>query len=1005
MRLQFGKLHFYHRPFRAICRCLLIASFLTQTLSCLAQTLQVNYQYDKAKERKLGVAKDGWYLPIEKQFVDFHNGQSNSPVKYTIDVTTGKGFYWYRDGYHLTRIAFYEVPSQEHYFIHVSSEGIGFEGHAVINFIHLSDKKLFLDRSYGFFSNNQEGNYSSSFYSKKKVPSNIENGLYEKYKPQLPELDIIFGSSTKSQDFNSDDLSTLRKGNTLYFGLVPPQVATASLIHSTASFFIEVSPEEYQFRLYSTKSRFNDEVRMVDSTYLYDQLQKDWRFLFGSNILHESNIINVFPVGLETKSFPEKTSGNEQMLFPHIDIQYTVLTAGNDPSKSGNFIKDLADRYDKEPRSYVISTAHALKTKYELTDSALVVLDSSFGCPLTPYRGFYNFSVMPMLYRGKIKNGKANGRGILYLAWDCNDTVKNNFFTLDAFFVDGIPNGKFKYTYHDKRNKLIVKYSEGSFKNGKLDGQLVRNNGVGYLRSKATYRKGVIDLNQEMVFHNYDPLVLFGSLPKMSDFYGKYINGEQYGIDIPADTAIKGIDANVFLTEDVIYVQNNEGSRIVIPYYRDYRYLTIQPSGQVFIFYPDGSKLISNWDDKYLIGGKSYYFWAKYNNWFETQVTNGGYVVDVVFEKERKKNIWDKVVGAVKTMVTAPVHIAETAIKVGQGKASLKDLANATVSAYLEDLGAKMQLQGELVKFIGEDNGVLLTMPLQEYRNMANYIKVSSKLNFLTAPYLFAGDVLHVSFLKNGKKQFDDLFDRGQGLYNKALDAAGKMIFQVTQVGGTILDKLGLYMTLASKGFPNAIKNPAFIRSIASPSGKLEISNHYLETLFNNIFNHTIRIDKDLISFVEINGSKLIDYDENLKALMVSFSQGKIGVKDGNIKNTFTIKNCTIEFLPDINIVSGSIFMNFKAVITHLDLKDCNPIIDKMIAWAIQVELLNSKPLASINVSNLVNHDFGFELTGKKDISTNRFPVQHFSAKLSLNDFAWDIVHKTLLLSTKLEVK
>lgn len=188
--------------------------------------------------------------------------------------------------------------------------------------------------------------------------------------------------------------------------------------------------------------------------------------------------------------------------------------------------------------------------------------------------------------------------------------------------------------------------------------------------------------------------------------------------------------------------------------------------------------------------------------------------------------------------------------------------------------------------------------------------------------------------------------------------------FQLTSLAGDAQKKFGEYLALAAGGFPSPIENPDHPITLKNASVKAAVPSRFLQQLFNNTFSHEIPINQDLITSISINGSKNIVFDANLKSIGVSFSDGEIKGKVGNAKITYAIKACDFEFLPSISYREKNYYLDFCAVVTHLDLKNVNNEIDKMIAWALQTDFLNKDTIESIKITELLARNIEDTITG-----------------------------------------
>jgi hypothetical protein len=990
------------------------------TLKTSAQSFTFHYSYNKGKEiLDTSQSTQPWYLPAHKNFTDFYNSVlAGARPKYTIDPTTGSGIYWNAGSYANVLLSGTEIKHLNGYYINVSSEGIGLEGHAIVTFFRIVDKVIHVDGSYGMFSNNSKGSYETSFYQRKKFTGRQRDSLDQLYKGLVPEADF-FNLYTGHQIFTKSELAGRRKNNTSFFGIAPPDMVKRILINSIASIYTELTPEEYEFRLFKIRGKFFNSLRKIDETYLYDEFQKDWRYLLNISILTESSINERLPYWANMESYlKEKGDGSsrEQNIFPQVAIQKIVLMSGGggDKIQINDFVKRISDRNKK---SFEISEANSLSVKNRNSLNTEYLIDTSLTCNSTKYLQFFGMGLNPVIYRGSTRNNKANGFGRLTLAYYCSDTLKkgNAYFVLESNFSNGIPNGKFTLYKtaigYTPKDIISVTAASGAFRNGKLDGEITRNSFLGQEKSVATYKDGIFQREKEFSFTNFDPLPFKYHIAKLSKFYSKYYRENQLGIEVPADSMItnfSSLNSFVTISENVISIAT-PSERIFIPYHRDYLRMEMVPDGKVIIFYNNGGKLISNWDSQHLIGGTSYYFWPEFNNWFEAKVANGVWSVRVETRSESGGGgLFGRIVGAVKTFVTAPAKIAETAIDIGRGKADLKDLANAYVNSYISQLGSGLQLNGELIRILGPSGVPVVSLPFKQYKALSDFTK-----NALIQGWDATGMVLTKAvlgkdnFLNKSVQDLSDLYNKYGNKYSEAVQAAETLLMNASATAGVVIDKLGYYMTLASTGFPPAIQNIDPTIKISNPSAKLNISNAYFEQIFNNIFNHKIDVNQDLISSIEIKGAKLINFDNNYRSINISFSDGEVIVKATSpaITNKFTIKGCNLQLIPTLKIKEGKYFLDFSAVITYLDLKYSNPIIDKMIAWALQIEFLNIKPVASIDLSKLLDFDIDFKLTGKKDLKTNTFEIQNFGTKVSLEQFAYDISEGRFLLFIKSKIK
>lgn len=964
-----------------------------------------NYNYDKTNEilDTTNTGLNPWYLTAQRNYFNTYN--SHHELKCLINPDDLSGIYWKPDHFINKKFGAWEVPGRERYYIMASSEGLGFEGYSILNFIHVKNNSIEVDVSYGSFSNNMGSYYSSSFFQRNNQNAAYRDSIIKADSALIPNEGAGGKAQYDVQLF--DNIESVRKLNTLFFGIVPHEIVTVSMEKEWANIVVEMTPEEYLFRLLDAKNKFSDEVRQVTPEYLYGDFQEDWRYLLRLAIRDGGTEENdpFYKLLVQTQRQPNQPVDN--YLFPNLDIQSNVI---NETGSLKDSIGDLSfpatlvserqeGTYSK--KRFELSRKNSLLTTLISQDSALLVFDTTdvdMDKVVNREQVIAGNSLLPLYYIGGFSDGEAQGTGTLYLVEKSIDTAKYGCFVVTGNFKKGLLEGQFQYTRHT--NGFIKRIVQGNLEDGRLVDSVLRYSVNDGELSASSYENGNIVLKKKIVYHNYDIHTFFGLSPKLSDSYMSYIDDRLYGMEIPADTSLFYRHFPMLFRDSVLYFPLTNGL-VIVPYTRNYQSGQIIPNDNIVILNYGGGTIATHWDNNYLYGGESFFVHPA-GTILPIGVKDGQFFVPPPAPPPNE-SIWDKIGGAITHFFVDPIKFGWKGVELLQGKVSPRDFISQAKADLMNNFGKDIAMSGDILYFLGEKGQVIVSLTYPVFKALQDYnvgiFPLSSEVRML--------QLANKKFKINNPaiEKINILTSYIPELHDKIDKAAAQLVFKSIEVTGTIQQKLGTYLQLAAGGFPKAIANTRFDGINRNANSSVQLSNSLFEGIVNKLLAKPVDINNGAITTIDLSGTKLINFDESLKAINVSFADGNIYVKSGDLKGQFTIKNCTIELLPAINRIGDHYFLDLYGIVTFLELKNSITETDKMIAWAIQSELLNNRQLASIDISSLLPQELEVEMKGAKDLKADTFRIQKFTKKIIIENAGWGIVNGQISLALGMKIK
>jgi hypothetical protein len=904
--------------------------------------INFHYDYDSTQE-VLDTSSSAWYLPIEKDFVDFFNGHDST--KFLVDPNTLRGTYWKSAHAAIQSLPNWALADKIKYYVDISSEGIGFDGYAIVSFLRVTNGVIEIDASYGTFSNNYQRDYSSSFY---KEPAANEATA-------------------------AADLATRRKNNTLFFGQAPHPVVNHALLTPTANLYIELGPEDYEYRLLNCKTKFGTDIHPVDQTYLNGDFQQDWRYLL-------------------TRASDWTTLMEPQLLFPNLTLQEKILKSDS----SAALTRKLADLPNPK-EIFTMSKSNSLQVELLGTigsDSIRLVFDTSASHrnPKTADKTILGNNLIALCYEGEGEaKSAANGHGRLYLAGPDLDTGRSGYATIDGTFKNGYLDGPFDYYWHDPGKTWMV--AHGTFEQGQLNGKITKGNQEGYALSSGYYANGIFRKDTVAIFHNFDNVTFWGQYPKISDAYMGYLQGEFSGIEIPYDTTFQFNNYSLFIRDNIIYIKFTD-RYLFFQFLRDYNLHKIVPAGPLTVFFDNGLILRSMWDDDHFCAGPSQVF-VPGVGWESTTVVNGNFHYQVPGQGGGGGALGD-VGDFLKHSVTDPFSVPGQILNVATGKASPAQAFAGIKSDFLSSMGATMKFNGDIVEIFGQANQKLLDLTAPAYKALQNcnnaLFPIASKINLSSG----AGKL----GLGNAAENLVKVASWAPGFAAQVDRAASELATKSALLTGLASEKLGEYMELSAGGFPKPVLNSFEHGTVPKATASVTVSQKVVQRLLDNLFAKPITQDGIEIS---ITGSKTITFNSQHQSIDVAIAGGNLSGKE-IVSGTVTIDHASMQFLPSLNRRDGHFYLDLHAIVTQLDLKNSFEEIDRMAAWAIQTEFLNKRLITSVDVTSLLNRDLKMKLKGQKELSTNTFRNQEYGSSIVLENIAWSIADGKLILSTALSI-
>lgn len=162
----------------------------------------------------------------------------------------------------------------------------------------------------------------------------------------------------------------------------------------------------------------------------------------------------------------------------------------------------------------------------------------------------------------------------------------------------------------------------------------------------------------------------------------------------------------------------------------------------------------------------------------------------------------------------------------------------------------------------------------------------------------------------------------------------------------------------AMKGFPNRFK-PHHHKDIPNPTFQFGISSNYVNALIKEYMKTHIPLDDRVTTDVATNNyihatDTSISFDEGRNIITVRINSGIKGFDSSKVKGGFRIRRVELEIAPVVRNEMRNIYLDLNSRMVFLNLKKNPTWLDKSIAQAVQEDVLNKRPLASVNLSDAV---------------------------------------------------
>jgi len=187
-------------------------------------------------------------------------------------------------------------------------------------------------------------------------------------------------------------------------------------------------------------------------------------------------------------------------------------------------------------------------------------------------------------------------------------------------------------------------------------------------------------------------------------------------------------------------------------------------------------------------------------------------------------------------------------------------------------------------------------------------------------------------------------------LIQKPIDAVRKPVKKVDDKISDVwnewrednIDPIGDYIAIAYKYLKAGKKGPPDGFSVQSknfiqhPDIQVTLNNELLNKLFDQFLGEQIPLDKD-----EPNNGDYFYFDEigitndaTRRVIVMKISRGRLKFKFVT-RNTLKVKSATMEFLPKIRKLNGKLYLDLIARLTHLNIDNLLPIVERGIAHGI----------------------------------------------------------------------
>lgn len=478
-----------------------------------------------------------------------------------------------------------------HHAIQLSHEGLLGEGHATMIFLRIEEDRITIDGAYGLYSDNATGNFDTSFTLRRK---------FDDY--QYPHE---CGDCTEYYSPSSAEISEYRQGARSFFGSLPPALAKRIISDASNAIFILVDEAEYLLKLHEINRRKLKLPQQLTEPYLRSgDFKRDWTGLSDLLCLSRNPM---FCPGVDEQSSLHWPQAHFAEIIRRFELSDVIR-----PSQ----LSDLAAEREQQP----VTSVHQ--------DKVIRGIAAFDGRDLTCFKRFTTVALSSIgvptyvtAYVGEFKNGKAHGKGILFLNGLCSSvrSKPEQLQRLEATFENGVPQGEFTL-YDRSHNNSGGIIASGVAKAGYLHGITRTFDTFGSEVSLATYKDGRIT-DGEFTFSNLDHYFLDQSSATVSLFWGGFKDNKLNGawrdfVLSSTEYPIVGVK-QALLFRNEMYLGFGSGYAIEGRVKRDHSLLNYRFDGPGRQYWPNGDTLEGTWlDNGKQLGAYTNFYDSQQKKWY-----------------------------------------------------------------------------------------------------------------------------------------------------------------------------------------------------------------------------------------------------------------------------------------------------------------------------------------------------------------------------------------------------
>lgn len=333
----------------------------------------------------------------------------------------------------------------------------------------------------------------------------------------------------------------------------------------------------------------------------------------------------------------------------------------------------------------------------------------------------------------------------------------------------------------------------------------------------------------------------------------------------------------------------------------------------------------------------------------------------------------------------------QDAIDIARGKKKADEVVKHWYDELKDEVekavGETMQVSGDLLQIIGENSKVLIEITEEDAKSLVNLNKKLTEIGVdivgeITPDGPWKVD-LGVAEIKSHKsiedrlsqynKELHQEFEKGVEIQSKILSVAADGV----TYSGVFLEYFGKYYAASIQGFPSKYSNQT--QSINDVDREIFLSNHLLNSIIIKLTEQPYKYGEKGNEYIHLHKLSF-NFQPDLNTISLIINDGIIGWDADKVRGAFKINTGEIQLIPVIVNEGDDFKLFFGARLVNLDIKDCPPRIEKMIAWAIQDNVLNM-PVIEESINDLVHFNTEVEIKGKK-ISSGKFDLQKRTIKV-----------------------